>query len=286
MTEKEEPLQLPPKPAAPAPRRWPRRTAAIVLLTASLLAGVLVIQDVRSPKPATRLSAATTSTTLVIPVPTTTVGSPPPPPVARTRVRGVAVEATTTTTTIEEVPASRPGTPELVVKVDALAVDDEHPAGFDPKLFGSWKDADGDGCNTRNEVLIAQSTEPVERAGICRIQSGRWLSPYDNLVLTDADDVAVDLLVSMREAWESGAWHWTDAQRNAYLNDMEMAAALLVVSETINDAKAEFDPKEWLPPEQSYVCQYLRTWVEVKTKWRLNVDPGEREAMAVKAIDC
>ncbi|MEY2467418.1 MAG: hypothetical protein QOF21_116 [Actinomycetota bacterium] len=285
MTENEQPLQLPPKPAAPAPRRWPRRTAATVLLAASLVAGLLVIQDARSPKP-TRLSAATTSTTSVIPVPTTIVGTPPPPPVAkRTRVRGAVVEATTTTT-IEEVPASRPGTPELVVKVDALAVDDEHTTGFDPTLFGSWKDADGDGCNTRSEVLIAQSTEPVERVGICRIVSGRWVSPYDNVVLTDTNDVAVDLLVAMREAWESGAWHWTDAQRNAYLNDMETVSALKVVSEVVNDDKAEKDPKEWLPPEASYLCDYLRSWVEVKTKWRLSVDPGEREAIAVKAIGC
>src|SRR5262249_13177299 len=154
-------------------------------------------------------------------------------------------------------------------ELDSLVVDEEHPAGYDPTLFGGFKDADKNGCNTRDEVLIAQSTEPVRRNGRCNVVSGSWTSPYDGLVVTKPDDVAIDHVVTIREAWESGAWHWTDEQRNVYVNDLKNAFSLHAVSMAVKTAKADKEPQEWLPPNESYVCEYISDWIHVKSAWKL-----------------
>ena len=41
-----------------------------------------------------------------------------------------------------------------------------------------------------------------------------------------------------------------------------------------------------MPPNQSYVCDYIRAWINVKSAWKLTVDPGEREWLAQKALGC
>ena len=68
-------------------------------------------------------------------------------------------------------------------------------------------DADGDGCDTRREVLIAEAvTAPTIGAG-CALSGGRWRSVYDNATETGSGrGFDVDHLVPLAEAWESGAW--------------------------------------------------------------------------------
>src|SRR5262245_51535927 len=44
--------------------------------------------------------------------------------------------------------------------------------------FHHWIDADHDSCDTREEVLIAESTVTARRGSYCKILSGRWYSYY------------------------------------------------------------------------------------------------------------
>jgi hypothetical protein len=48
--------------------------------------------------------------------------------------------------------------------------------------------------------------------------------------------------------------------------------ALIAVSATTNRAKADQDPREWLPPFAPGRCRYVVDWVTVKTRWTLSVD--------------
>ena len=174
-----------------------------------------------------------------------------------------------------------PATPsELITALDALKVQEEHPQGYRGGTFGYWRDDDHDGCNTRAEVLIAESLEPVKRANTCSIIEGRWFSAYDDQTFTQPRDMSIDHVVTIFEAWKSGAWEWTDQQRNDYLNDLNYADALIAVSNQSKDAKGDFDPRRWLPPNTTYRCDYLTVWVHLKTIYKLSVDPGEREAIA------
>ena len=55
-----------------------------------------------------------------------------------------------------------------------LTVATPNSAGYDRSLFVHWIDADGNGCDTRQEVLIQESQIPVVKGSGCTIVSGQW----------------------------------------------------------------------------------------------------------------
>ena len=76
---------------------------------------------------------------------------------------------------------------------------------YERSLFVHWIDADGDGCDTRQEVLIAESRVSVEMGSGCTVVSGQWYSWYDGATWTNPSDVDIDHFVPLGEAWRSGA---------------------------------------------------------------------------------
>ena len=159
-----------------------------------------------------------------------------------------------------------------------LATAREHPAGYDRARFVHWIDADRDGCDTRDEVLIAESrTTPRIRSG-CSV-TGSWRSAYDGVTTTRPSSLDIDHVVPLKEAWDSGAWRWTAARRQVYANDLGISASLRAVSATSNREKGDKDPAEWLPPLTSFRCAYATEWVVIKVRWRLTVDTLERAAL-------
>ena len=232
-------------------------------------------------------------TTTTLPQPPTTIATAAPDtprPVRQKRNQPapvVTVDTSTTTTTTmvvaQEVPKSAY---DIITKLNALDVEDEHAFGYTRAGYGSWRDEDKDGCTTPYDVVIDQGIDVVVKKNPCGIASGEWHSLYDDVLVQSPDDIAVDHVVSLYESWKSGAWKWTDAQRNDYLNDMKNVNAILAVSRVSQKNKAARDPKDWLPAYQAYRCRYLQTWVDVKTQWKLSVDPGEREAIAGAALNC
>jgi hypothetical protein len=69
-------------------------------------------------------------------------------------------------------------------------------------------------------------------------------------------------------------------ERNAYANDLGDERALIVVSAASNRSKVDQDPTTWLPPAESYRCQYATDWVADKSRWSLSVDSGEEAVLA------
>ena len=159
-----------------------------------------------------------------------------------------------------------------------LATAPEHPRGYVRALFVHWIDVDRDGCDTRDEVLIAESrTTPRVRAG-CWV-AGSWRSVYDGVTTTRASSFDIDHVVPLKEAWDSGAWAWTSARRQGYANDLGNSRSLRAVSAASNRSKSDSDPAQWLPPLRSFRCTYATDWVAIKVRWRLSVDALERAAL-------
>jgi Protein of unknown function (DUF1524) len=171
----------------------------------------------------------------------------------------------------------------LTSAVAALPVAAEVRTGYARTLFPLWIDADHDGCDTRKEVLIAESTITPTIGASCAV-SGTWFSYYDGATWTAASDVDIDHLVPLAEAWDSGARSWTTAKRQSYANDLGDDRDLIAVTDNVNQAKGDQDPAEWLPALSR--CRYVGEWVAVKTRWSLTVDTAEKSALTSLAAGC
>ena len=167
----------------------------------------------------------------------------------------------------------------VMTALDRLEVRVEHSGGYARSKFGDWIDADGDGLDTRAEVLIDESKTRVTISSRT-VRTGRWVSLYDNLTWTDASDVDIDHVVALNEAWKSGAYLWSSARRIAYANDLGVSWALRAVTDNVNMSKGDRDPSSWLPPYRAAICTYLAGWVAVKLRWKLSVDAAEKSSIA------
>jgi len=177
-------------------------------------------------------------------------------------------------------------TDRFSVLLAGLDIEPEVTSGYDRDLFKHWVDADRDGCNAREEVLIIESLDPVELSSTCRALSGRWLSRFDGVVITESSRLDIDHMVPLKEAWDSGANAWSAERREAFANDLDLPEALIAVSASSNRSKSARDPAEWLPTASGYVCQYVKDWMSVKTKWQLSVDQREFEALRSVSLGC
>ena len=160
-----------------------------------------------------------------------------------------------------------------------LPVKAESNAGYDRSLFRHWIDADGDGCDTRAEVLMAESLVATTRNSSCTVQTGKWVSFVDGRTWTSASDLEIDHLVALSEAWGSGARSWSPLQRQRYANDLGFAWSLNAITSSVNSAKSDYDPAQWLPPKVGVRCLYAIRWMEVKYRWRLSIDATEKTAL-------
>jgi hypothetical protein len=77
--------------------------------------------------------------------------------------------------------------------------------------------------------MSRDAIEIEEQTG-CRVVAGSWRSHYDGVVVERSQELEVDHLVSLKEAWDSGAWSWTRDQRSAFANDLQDGRGLRAVT--------------------------------------------------------
>jgi hypothetical protein len=202
-------------------------------------------------------------------------GSTDPAPIPTT----TEVVASTATGAPAATAAPTAETLPLIDAVGLLEVAREQPrAGYDRDLFTHWSDIDGDECDTRCEVLTRDFDEAVA-------DTGGWLSPYDGVAATSPDEVQIDHVVALAEAWDSGADRWDAARREAFANDMDEPRALVAASAASNQAKSDGDPRQWLPVPDDQ-CRYVDAWVAVKYRWGLSADAAEVDVLSDIALAC
>lgn len=143
-----------------------------------------------------------------------------------------------------------------------------------------WADDDGDGCNTRAEVLEAEATGPVTRKTTnCTVLTGAWTDHYTGLAFTDAAQVQIDHLVALSDASASGGWAWSADRKRAFTNDLDDAWQLNVTSGAENQRKADRGPDQWVPPAESFRCTYVAAYAGIKARWGLTVTPSQWAAV-------
>ncbi len=172
----------------------------------------------------------------------------------------------------------------LTTAIGDLSVATEVRTGYNRDLFNHWVDADGDGCDTRKEVLIAEADDAPSVGSGCALSGGRWFSYYEGASQTDDGALDIDHMVPLAEAWDSGARSWSSGERQSFANDLGDYRSLVGVTASLNREKGDQDVAEWMPPQQR--CRYLAEFVAVKIRWRLSVDSAEKSAMQSLASGC
>lgn len=139
--------------------------------------------------------------------------------------------------------------------------------------WGSWIDEDGDGLNTRNEVLAEESLiKPVISNN--KVVYGKWFDKYTGKYFTNPNDLDIDHLVPLKNAYISGASNWSKRKKNRYYNYLKYDNHLIAVSKNVNRNKSDKSPVEWLPPNKEYQCEYVREWYKIKVDWGLTIEEG------------
>ncbi len=173
-----------------------------------------------------------------------------------------------------------------------LPAAEKHTPDYDRDEFGArWADVDRNGCDTRNDIL-GRDLEKVRYrpgTGSCVVQEGVLDDPYTGETIyfergaNTSDKVQIDHVVALADAWRSGAYEWTAAEREEFAND---PLNLLAVDGPANQAKGSMAADGWLPDLPGYHCEFVARQISVKSKWRLAVTEPERQALAEVLVGC
>jgi hypothetical protein len=164
--------------------------------------------------------------------------------------------------------------------------------GYDRDLFGDgWVDVDRNGCDTRNDILARDLTDETFKPGTrdCVVATGTLADPYSGQTIRfqrgqdTSDDVQIDHVVALSDAWQKGAQALDATRRTAFAND---PLNLLAVDGPLNQQKSDGDAATWLPPNRAYRCDYVARQVAVKVRYDLWTTRAERNAIATVLVGC
>jgi hypothetical protein len=142
--------------------------------------------------------------------------------------------------------------------------------------FKTW-DAQGHGCDTR-DIVLQRDGKGVKTETDCKIVAGTWTSPYNKKTYSDPQDLQIDHIVPLGDAWMSGANSWNSSKREQFANDLK-DNELLAVDSSDNESKGDDDPSSWRPPNQDFWCTYAKDWISVKSVWDLSITSAEKSAL-------
>jgi hypothetical protein len=161
--------------------------------------------------------------------------------------------------------------------------------GYTRGEFGAaWLDVDRNGCDTRNDIL-ARDLDDIVVDSRCRVLTGVLLEPFtgDTIFFERGEQtsalVQIDHVVSLSNAWQTGAQDLSEQRRIEFAND---PLNLIAVSGRLNQQKGDSDAASWLPPDRGFWCEYVARQVGVKAHYSLWVTQAEHDQMARVLRSC
>lgn len=141
-------------------------------------------------------------------------------------------------------------------------------AEYSRDAFGDgWLDLDGDGFDTREEMLALSA-----------ITGRGWHGLYSGSLIDDPGRLDIDHVVPLAWAWSHGANAWTRERRMVFAND---PLNLLVVHLSANRSKGSRGPDEWMPANVAAWLVYLDRFVTVVHRYGLVMTDDE-----IRVIRC
>jgi hypothetical protein len=153
--------------------------------------------------------------------------------------------------------------------------------GYARSQFPHWSDPDRNGCDARNDTLKRDLTNISYKVGTrdCKVIAGQLLDPFSGKLISfsvTGKAIDIDHVVSLSNAWQTGAAYFDKNKRSQIAND---PLNLLAVDAKLNRKKGDGDAATWLPPNKAFRCEYVARQVAVKAKYRLWVTQPEKVAI-------
>ena len=159
--------------------------------------------------------------------------------------------------------------------------------GYERSQFGDGWQIKG-GCDMRN-IILNRDLTGVAVDQKCKVLSGTLNDPYTGKVIIfqrgadTSDDVQIDHVVALSDAWQKGAQQLLPDERESLAND---PLELIAVEGSANQQKSDGDAATWLPENKAFRCSYVARQIAVKSKYRLWVSVAEKEAMRTVLTAC
>ena len=160
--------------------------------------------------------------------------------------------------------------------------------GYSRSEFSSgW--AQVDGCDMRNRILRRDMWEVELADDSCTVLRGVLSDPYTGEVINfvrgpeTSRAVQIDHVVSLSNAWQTGAQQLTREQRREFAND---PLNLLAVDGPANQQKSDSDAASWLPANKVFRCEFVARQVAVKYRHFLWVTEPEHAAISRVLAGC
>lgn len=177
----------------------------------------------------------------------------------------------------------------VAAEAGALRITDRGRIGYDRDEFPHWTDPDGNGCDTRNDILARDLDEIIWAEDGCRVMIGTLVDPYTGETIEfvrgpeTSPQVQIDHVIPLSAAWQGGADSWTTSEREQFAND---PVNLEAVSGPENQAKGDRLPGEWLPADAGYHCVYVARITYLADRYDIAVTLQDRDAMVDIASGC
>lgn len=174
--------------------------------------------------------------------------------------------------------------------LEKLAVKGRAPkTGYARTQFLSGWGEVGD-CDMRNIILKRDLNDPlIDPLNGCFVMRGELGDPYTGKTIEfergfgTSNDVQIDHVVALSDAWQKGAQQLDETTRNNFAND---PLNLLAVDGPANQEKSDADFATWLPPNKGYRCRYAARQIAVKLKYHLWITRAEKDAFARQLATC
>lgn len=179
---------------------------------------------------------------------------------------------------------------------DGPVEDRPHTGGYHrDSQFGDWR-KQGGACpyaTTRDRILQRDLTG-VRLAPGCKVIAGDFQDPYTGRPMhfvkgpETSQQVQIDHIVSVHDAWASGLWRPERAgERADYYNDPDVLQASDGQSNQDKgdgiDWQAASDPV-WMPRNKAWHCDYMAKRAYIKHKYRLTMSTAE-QAQTVSVLN-
>lgn len=159
-----------------------------------------------------------------------------------------------------------------------------------------WINIEGSSCWTVREEALLQQAEPdsvilldkndnitKEKSKACSILKGKWIDPYTGTTITDPTKTDVDHTSALAATARAGGQSWDKQKKEDFANDLDH---LIVTSQKANRGKSDKTPSEWMPEKKDSWCVYSRTYVNILSKYNLNITQADKDVLNNVLSNC